>query len=559
MSRKRDSASVNIADQILSRLPWMSADYKARMRADVNDRVRHALLPEGLKPEQIQQLGDPNVDTAPLAEWCSRQLDAARFEETDFAPLFTAADLVDEMAAGPRSLLAFEPSAWRVDGSGRLCVFGPAVDLARVMSGSLRMSDDQRELTKEIGHPRLRRGLGEIEPKVASEFSFTAFLAVVFLEVPYCPSIGQWQDVLGRCHERGECPVPPGLTRWFQEVLLTSSKSGADLSCRQRVSMILERHRQNPFDCSPPIVTDCRHEQWGYSVPGKQKRGGQEDRLDWWTQGNSATLMVVADGVSTADLGTGAIAAEEILRHIHRVQLPLWRRAVEHCNNDPDRWPEVARDFLKHLVEGAHQQIVRVINHYHQDGAGHGRHGSRRDGPEELPIPQSPMCSTIVAAFVRGSQAVIAHVGDSPAWLYSPSRDLFCKVTRDHHAGQDDQFTFDGQAPSTALTRAMGACEFDQGQRKFRPDPQEPEVLQIQLAVDDLLMLATDGLVDCVDAPDPESKLNCLEEHLRGLVADGNSLTELVGTLIRLGEDGLSNDNITLGAIRIQQGGSENG
>jgi serine/threonine protein phosphatase PrpC len=66
------------------------------------------------------------------------------------------------------------------------------------------------------------------------------------------------------------------------------------------------------------------------------------------------------------------------------------------------------------------------------------------------------------------------------------------------------------------------------------------------------LLLASDGLVEAIDASGTVEKIARLEAELRRQSQAERDLKKLVRKLVALAEDGLSNDNITLNALRIE-------
>jgi protein phosphatase len=104
------------------------------------------------------------------------------------------------------------------------------------------------------------------------------------------------------------------------------------------------------------------------------------------------------------------------------------------------------------------------------------------------------MGTTLTMAMSLGTDLLIAHVGDSPAYLYR--RGELHKLTRDHTLAQE--MADHGQIPARdvvshryrhVLTHAIG----------IRGAGGEPETRRLQLAAGDRLLLCTDGLTDLVD------------------------------------------------------------
>ena len=112
------------------------------------------------------------------------------------------------------------------------------------------------------------------------------------------------------------------------------------------------------------------------------------------------------------------------------------------------------------------------------------------------------MGTTLTMALSLGTDLLIAHVGDSPAYLYRQGE--LHKLTRDHTVAQamaDDGLISERDAVPRrlqhVLTRAIG----------IRGVGAEPEFRRAGLADGDRLLLCTDGLTDLVDDATIEAEL----------------------------------------------------
>jgi serine/threonine protein phosphatase PrpC len=401
-----------------------------------------------------------------------------------------------------------------------------------------QLTEYQRKQTKRYLHPNLLRTVAGADLASAGVYSFALFLLDVFLGIQ-APTRAELQDALDKCPHRPGRAIPPDVPVLFRQVVTAAHNKPLGWTCRELLSAVLRSFRDSPFVCDTVVDRAVRHAWFAYSVQGLHKEGGNEDRHYTCCEG-PASLLLVADGVSTADLGSGAMAAEEIVRLMQFGHQDQFRAAVATCLHDPQAWPDAAEAFLAGLFGAAHQQVVQQVNLLYQ---------GRKENSPEL---QAPMCSTLTAAFVLGDQALIHYLGDSPAWLFSPSRNLFCKLTADHHAGREKSFSFELDHQATALTRVIGACEFSLEQQRFVAVEQDADRLRVQLRSGDLLLLASDGLVEAIDASGTVEKIARLEAELRRQSQAERDLKKLVRKLVALAEDGLSNDNITLNALRIE-------
>jgi serine/threonine protein phosphatase PrpC len=533
-----DPLLADVLDRLLNLLGELAPEERLELQGSLREGFLALFRVDGLPTELAVQLGSPLARGMPLDVWCRERATASRFAEDAFTPLRTAAALVDHWAATDRPLLAFLPAACQVDEEGRLCVQGPRLDLGRFNPAIRQLTEYQRKYAKKYLHTNLLRTVENADLASAGVYSFALFLLNVFLGIQ-APTRAELQDALEKCPHRPGQAIPPDLPVLFRQVVTASSKKPLGWTCQDLLSAVLRSYRDNPFACKMAADPAVSHRRFAYSVQGLHKEGGNEDRHYSCHQG-PASLLLVADGVSTADLGSGAIAAEEIVRLMEFGYKERFQAAVEAGLRASQAWPEAAGGFLTDLFGAAHQKVVEQVNTlYH----------NRKESSQP---PQSPMCSTLTAAFVWGDQALIHHLGDSPAWLFSPSRNLFCKLTADHHAARERDFSFELDRQATALTRVIGACEFSLELQGFLAIDQSPACVRVQLQRGDLLLVASDGLIEAIDESGTQEKVARFEAELRQLAQTEKDLKRLVRRLVALAEDGLSNDNITLNALRIE-------
>jgi serine/threonine protein phosphatase PrpC len=186
-------------------------------------------------------------------------------------------------------------------------------------------------------------------------------------------------------------------------------------------------------------------------------------------------LAAVADGVTTCDVGTGALASERACAAVEAAVTPDWRRADFEAQIGG-----VCRGAAEGLLEWA------LAN-------GHG---------PELAAGGDLMGTTLAAAWLEGRAATLANLGDSRAYLV--------------RGGRAEQLTVDGDvgtallaagvAPEDvrqageltgALRNCIGGCTRGaDGQPMIQEEFCRPALSTWPLAPGDVLVLCTDGLVD---------------------------------------------------------------
>jgi serine/threonine protein phosphatase PrpC len=144
------------------------------------------------------------------------------------------------------------------------------------------------------------------------------------------------------------------------------------------------------------------------------------------------------------------------------------------------------------------------------------------------------MATTVVMAYIHEGAAYITNIGDSRAYLYRKGR--MKRITRDHtyvneliEKGVITEDEAESHRQKNVITKAVGA-----------DSAVEPDFYKVGLAVNDILLLCTDGLYGEVG----EKKM---ETMLGGSGSMNDICAELVDEAIRSG----GRDNITVICIKI--------
>lgn len=238
----------------------------------------------------------------------------------------------------------------------------------------------------------------------------------------------------------------------------------------------------------------------------------------------TSTLMVVADGVSTASYGSGDIAS--------RIAISCARRAWRTFSDRPD----VVRgrglgQWLNDLMQRINKELVESVNAEYAPFSGE---------------PSEVMGSTCLIVFIQNGIAHLLSLGDSRAYLL---REGFMEqISRDHNlltlgiADGIDADTAFMLPQGDALAKCLGSFDVDEG-RLISVDV-EPDVYVFPLLAGDRLLLCTDGLTDYAGVTVAESETRIYETVMSG------ELPELICLdLIRLANAGGGGDNIGVGVV----------
>ena len=225
---------------------------------------------------------------------------------------------------------------------------------------------------------------------------------------------------------------------------------------------------------------------------GRQRQGNEDN---YYVR---APLFVVADGMGGAQ--AGEVASELAVRRFE--------------GGLPDRRPPA--EALVELIQAANAQI-------HEQA----RTDSQRAG----------MGTTVTAAYVDDDTVVVAHVGDSRAYLLRDGELL--RLTHDHSLvgelvarGKLTEEQAESHPQRSVITRALG------------PEPTvEVDVDAFPARAGDVFLLCSDGLTSMVHEP-----------KLKPLLEDAGRPLEQVGrTLIAAANEAGGRDNITVILFRLEE------
>lgn len=239
------------------------------------------------------------------------------------------------------------------------------------------------------------------------------------------------------------------------------------------------------------------------------------------SSGGDMALLLVSDGVSTADYGSGDIASEFIRAEAFRA----WRQI-----DDADLETTAQRvAWLRQILERANKGIVDYIND--QFAPFHGD-------------PSRVMAATAVLALVSFGRLTLISTGDSPAFLVRDgqierlNRDMNV-LTMSLVAGVDLDEVLQSGWPD-ALASCVGSFVIDEN-HYLHSAPVETDALEFTLAPDDRLVLCSDGLTDYI-ADNPAAGA----EIIRRVVAYDTPAAIAALELILLGNRGGGGDNVSV-------------
>jgi protein phosphatase len=234
-------------------------------------------------------------------------------------------------------------------------------------------------------------------------------------------------------------------------------------------------------------------------------------------------LLLVADGVSTADVGSGEIASTQVREATRAAwEGPLGEILRTHRGVFSQDWVKTA---LQAILEDANARIFAFLKQPVFVGS--------------LGPATHPPASTAVLCIVDDDRLTYAHLGDSRIYLWRGGALEQMNVDQNVRtellkAGRDPRTADIGSLG--ALTQSVGSFFFDsEGSISCRP--LEPDIQSLCLRSGDRLLLCSDGIPDCLG-----------EDHeaiIARELSAGTDAGQIATRLCRLADEALGADNMT--------------
>jgi len=264
---------------------------------------------------------------------------------------------------------------------------------------------------------------------------------------------------------------------------------------------------------APRPIAELLLPQWYHlgsiSDTGKMRRNNEDGILvletisSFESKTRSAILCAVADGVGGSE--KGEVASKLTLETVGR-------QVTGSVLSDPN---QDRADILESAIKGANEMVLRYAKQH----------------PESV-----DMASTIVTAFIDGNKAIIAHVGDSRAYLVT--KENIRRLTKDHSQVQEyvdagritteEAKTYPGR---NVITRAIGVSS------ELEVDMSR----DVAISPGDTLLLCSDGLWDLVS-----------DEEIRDVLNSTIEPQDACKELVAMANERGGKDNISVIVVRTQ-------
>lgn len=242
-----------------------------------------------------------------------------------------------------------------------------------------------------------------------------------------------------------------------------------------------------------PVRTENMVWNFGFHTEqGRQKRSVQnEDSYEIIQSKNKKSLLfMVADGVSTADIGRGKIVSsriQEFLRDDEQKILSFLDDISSYNNRD---WMVSARSKIEELIlkinEDNLEEVNYKLNDYHKSDF-------------------LPMSSTLILGMIDKNRVIYGHLGDSHVFYICNNK--LMRLNEEHnelsermseYIDSNSIQKFEELPSDKNLTRVIPFCEYDDKQRTFIKLNLKDKITFFEFypQKDAHIIVATDGLID---------------------------------------------------------------
>ena len=386
---------------------------------------------------------------------------------------------------------------------------------------------DEVAVTPGFSAPELLSGLGTNDGETADVFSLGMFL--YFLVAGVVPPASVYTRYTPAIPTRNFRPdFPPGL----QTVISRATRPRPE-DRYASVTTLMEafadacdtmRERDRVRIARPPTVTVASDTHIGIAKR-RSNPTNQDSVFSASSDDRRFSLVVVADGVSTASYGSGDLASTALAEEAEKVWadiLPTYLMEEEF-----DEFEIIAEIFNR-----ANRRIVEHVNEHFTPFRG---------------SPHEVMGSTALVALIVDGVVTLASLGDSRVYLQRGAG--MEQLTIDHNLwtlsileGVDADAAL-SMPHGDALARCLGTFVVEE--QRLREVSPTPDLFRFRIMKDDTLLMTTDGLVDFAGT----NQLAAEDNILAILLAEPDPALACL-ELILLANRGGGGDNIGLSVIR---------
>jgi serine/threonine protein phosphatase PrpC len=255
---------------------------------------------------------------------------------------------------------------------------------------------------------------------------------------------------------------------------------------RERLAEALARRRP-----AGPIAWDAA----ALSETGRSKAALGKDNEDHFLlrayPESAAVLAAVADGISTCDIGSGALASLI-------ATIMLENRFDASCSH---------ADFPRRVAEACREGSQQLLDWAMEKGYG-----------DQLALGLDLMGTTLTVGWLQGRELSLANLGDSRAYLITPR--WWDLLTVDGDLGTE--LLARGAPPeqvlrmgvvARALRGCVGGCTINDGRVEVLAEGCQPSLSRWPVVPGDVIVLCTDGVVEEGYFLEPEAMAEMVQAH----------------------------------------------
>lgn len=408
---------------------------------------------------------------------------------TDYHCLYKLAELLDKMGEDNLHVVLLDNAYLITDGEKFL--FHP------LFSKSIVISDETR-LDNEIQNKFMYKlPLNEtiISHNIINEnlerYAFTFYLMEVLF--PGIPFKKIPLDVALEFAPLWHREFAPEYKNYISKILITD-KNNIEHSCVEILNHTLELLAQSIYTNRPyqksEILVDYGDRR------GRKKRNSSHSEDDYEVfrvNGTDRLFVMIADGVSTSDLGRGEFISGKIRDVILLREEQIKEKLSSLPINDHTLFLSESRIFLSELVNEINGKATEKLNEVLALAGGNAEY------------IKNPMSSTILLGMVCGNWCNFAHLGDSEIILRKNGSSNIINLPHNVHrerileAIEHNKPYKRNQEKDDSLTRVIPMTYIDNSCFSAHEDlSADLDFVNFALEKGDMVFLATDGLLSCL-------------------------------------------------------------
>lgn len=320
-------------------------------------------------------------------------------------------------------------------------------------------------------------------------------------------------------------------------------------SCRDIVENIFAAQNNSIFNLAE--AKDMVWEFGFHSVHGRNKKSAQnEDIYDVFsTEDRESLFLMIADGVSTADLGSGKIISNRILEFVQDTQKDLKAFMESVAALPTEEWLSKCQAKIIDIMKEMNRECVEELNLRISKTT------------SKMPLSeQQYMSSTLIIGFVNRNRVICAYIGDSDIFYINDK--TIMRLNEEHNNMTEriadyirvpQNVPFQPMPDDSHLTRVMPKAEYCENKKSYISGNIQEDITFVNFHVreTDTIILATDGLIDSVSNTknDIEKEGDVLNVY-RQAIKENISAKDLARQMV-CKADGISGiDDITIILLR---------